>query len=257
MENDRIRLRHAAASSMRAAKELHKVSPKIFPVITLYALVHAILPYVTVFFSAQILKELALLRREDVLWKWVIGDVVCTGVLTLLKAILEQRYETLLDDLWGRKEILFTRKIFCIDYADADKQETHDLRAQIRQHENWAGWGLARVPGMYQIGLKNMIGILSGIALTISLFTCPVPETAGKLTVLNNPIFVLILAGIMIAVSLFAGKLSAKALEYWNKGADAATLGNRMFSYFGFIYQKKERSTDVRMYNQQIGRAHV
>ena len=251
MQNDRISLRHAAASSLRAAKELHKVNPKIFPVITLYALVYAVLPYVTVFFSAQILKELALLRREDILWKWVIGGVACTGILTLLKAFLEQRYETLWDDLWGRKEILFTKKMFSIDYADADNQETHDLRAQIRQHENWAGWGLARVPEMYQIGLKNTIGILSGVVLTVSLFTCPVPETAGKLTILNNPIFVLVLAGVMIAVSLFAGKLSAKALEYWNKGAEVATLGNRMFTYFGFIGQKKERSADVRMYNQQ------
>lgn len=251
MQNDRISLRHAASSSLRAAKELHKVNPKIFPVITLYALVYAILPYVTVFFSAQILKELALFRREDILWKWVIGGVACTGVLTLLKAFLEQRYETLWDDLWGRKEILFTKKMFSIDYADADKQETHDLRAQIRQHENWAGWGLARVPEMYQIGFKNTIGILSGIALTVSLFTCPVPETAGKLTILNNPIFVLVLAGVMIAVSLFAGRLSTKALEYWNKGAEVATLGNRMFTYFGFIGKKKERSADVRMYNQQ------
>lgn len=251
MQNDRISLRHAAASSLRAAKELHKVSSKIFPVITVYALVYAILPYVTVFFSAQILKELAVLRREEVLWKWVICGVACTGVFTLLKAFLEQRYETLWDDLWGRKEILFTKKMFSIDYADADKQETHDLRAQIRQHENWAGWGLARIPEMYQIGLRNIIGIFSGIALTVSLFTYPVPETAGKLTVLNNPIFVLVLAGIMIAVSFIAGRFSAKALEYWSKGADVATMGNRMFSYFTFFGQKKERSADVRMYDQQ------
>ena len=251
MQKDNISLSHALSTSRRAAKELHKVSPTIFPVITLYALVFAVIPYVTVFFSSLILKELATLRRAEVLWKWVFGGVVCTGVLNLLKAFLEQRYETLWDDLWGRKEILFARKMFSIDYADADKQEIHDLRAQIREHENWAGWGFARVPEMYQIGLKNLIGIFSGIALTISLFTCPVPENAGKLTILNNPIFALILAGIMILVSLLAGRLSAKALEYWNKGADTATLGNRMFSFFGFIGRKKERGTDIRMYNQQ------
>ena len=185
MQKDNISLSHALSTSRRAAKELHKVSPTIFPVITLYALVFAVIPYVTVFFSSLILKELATLRRAEVLWKWVFGGVVCTGVLNLLKAFLEQRYETLWDDLWGRKEILFARKMFSIDYADADKQEIHDLRAQIREHENWAGWGFARVPEMYQIGLKNLIGIFSGIALTISLFTCPVPENAGKLTILT------------------------------------------------------------------------
>lgn len=250
MQNDRINLRHAVSSSLRAAKELHKVCPKLFTVIILYALVYAILPYVTVFFSAQVLKELALLRREQMLWRWVIAGVISTGALAILKAFLEQRYETLFDDMWGRKEILFTKKMFSIDYVDADKQETHDLRAQIRQQENWAGWGFGRVPEMLQVGLRNTIGVLSGIALTVSLFTCPVPESAGKLTILNNPIFVLALAGIMIVVSLFAGRLSAKALEYWSKGAEVATLGNRMFGYFGFIGRKTERGADIRMYNQ-------
>lgn len=146
MQKDKISLRHAFTSSLRAAKELNRISPQIFPVIILYSLVFAVLPYATVFFSAQILKELAVLRREEILWKWVISGVFCTGVLSLLKASLEQRYGTLWDDLWGRKEILFARKMFSIDYADMDKQETHDLRAQIRQLENWGGWGLARIP---------------------------------------------------------------------------------------------------------------
>ena len=251
MQKDKISLRHAFTSSLRAAKELNRISPQIFPVIILYSLVFAVLPYATVFFSAQILKELAVLRREEILWKWVISGVFCIGVLSLLKASLEQRYGTLWDDLWGRKEILFARKMFSIDYADMDKQETHDLRAQIRQLENWGGWGLARIPEICQVVLRNMIGILSGSALTVSLFTCPVPETAGRLTLLNNPIFALVLAGIMIAVSLLAGRFSAKALEYWHKCADEATFGNRMYSYFMMFGLKKERAADVRMYNQQ------
>ena len=37
----------------------------------------------------------------------------------------------MLDDLYGRKETLFCRKFFSMDYADVDKQETRDLRAQI------------------------------------------------------------------------------------------------------------------------------
>ena len=251
MEETNMTLRRTLAGTWRCAKELHKISPQIFPVLTIYSLVYAILPYVTVFFSAQILKELALLRREDMLWKWVIAGVLVTGALTLGKALLEQRFEALYDDLWGRKEILFARKLFSMDYADIDKHETHDIRAQICQQENWGGWGIARIPELYQIGLRHFLGIASGIALTVTLFTCPVPETAGALTVLNHPVFILLLALMMVGVSLLAGRLSAKALEYWSKGAEHATLGNRMFSYFGYYANKKERYAEVRMYDQQ------
>lgn len=251
MKEKNVSIGHALSVHLRAAKELNKVNPHFFPVITLHALVSALSPYITVFFSAQVLKELALLRRENVLWQWVISGVLCMGLFALLNTFLEQRYDTLTDDLWGRKEMLFSKKMFSMDYADMDKQQTHDLRAQIRQNENWSGWGLMKTPDFYQRGLKNLIGILSGISLTVSLFTSPVPETAGKLTVLNNPVLIVVLAAVMILVSLLAGALSAKAIAYWSSGSETATLGNRIFGFFGFFGSKKNRSADIRMYNQQ------
>jgi len=247
----KIKLGHALSSHLRAAKQLHKISPKFFLVTTLYSFTAALTPYVTVFFSAQILKELALLRRADVLWQWVIAGVMCTGLFAVLKAIFYQRYETLFDDLYGRKEILFAQKMFSMDYADMDKQENHDLRAQISQNENWSAWGLMRVPEVYEYGLKSIFGLLAGIALTVSLFTSPMPETAGWLTILNNPVFVLVLAAIMVLVSMLAGACNVKAISYWSSAAEAATFGNRLFGFFGFIGTHKGRGTDIRMYNQQ------
>ena len=247
----KIKLGHALSSHLRAAKQLHKISPKFFLVTTLYSFTAALTPYVTVFFSAQILKELALLRRADVLWKWVIAGVMCTGLFAVLKTFFYQRYETLFDDLYGRKEILFAQKMFSMDYADMDKQENHDLRAQISQNENWSAWGLMRVPEVYEYGLKSIFGLLAGIALTVSLFTSPVPETAGWLTILNNPVFVLVLAAIMVLVSMLAGACNVKTISYWSSAAEAATFGNRLFGFFGFIGTHKGRGTDIRMYNQQ------
>lgn len=247
----KVKMGHALSLHLRAAKLLHKVSPNYFVVSTLYSVVTALTPYVAVFFSARILTELALLRRADILWRWVIAGVLCTGLFAVLKAFLYQRNETLFDDLWGRKEILFARKMFSMDYAELDKQENHDLRLQIWQSENWSGWGLMRVPELYEGGLKSVTGILSGVALTVSLFTSPVPETAGGLAVLNSPAFILVLAFIMVLISLLAGGCNAKAISYWGGMGEKATFGNRLFGFFGFIGIKKGRGTDIRMYNQQ------
>ena len=248
---EKVSMRNAVVMHIRAIKELHSVTPKFFPVLTLYCIFSAITPYVTVFFSAQILKELAVLRRADILWQWVIASVLSVGVAAIAKAMLYRRYNSLLNDLYGRKEILFIHKMFSLDFSELDKQENHDLRAQIQQNENWSGWGLMQVVEPYTGAVTSVIGLLSGIALTVSLFTSPVPESAGWLTVLNNPVFILILAVLMVAVSILAGRLSAKSMDCWSDFAEEATFGNRLFGHFGFIGQDKERSIDIRMNNQQ------
>ena len=248
---EKVNMRHAVASHLRGIKELHKVSPKFFPILTLYCIVSAVTPYITVFFSAQILKELATLRRADILWKWVIASVICVGIASVLKAVLQRRYGTLFSDLWGRKEILFIHKMFSLDFSELDKQENHDLRAQIQQNENWSSWGLMRVQEVYEAFVTSVIGILSGIALTISLFTSSVPSDASWLTALNNPLFIIALAILMVGVSILAGKFSAASTKCWSDFAEEATFGNRLFGHFGFIGMDKERSIDIRMNNQQ------
>ena len=248
---EKVNMRNAAALHLRGIKELHKVSPRFFPLITVYSIFSAITPYITVFFSAQILKELATMRREEILWQWVIAGVLCVGIAAIAKAMLYRRYNSLLNDLYGRKEILFIHKMFSLDFSELDKQENHDLRAQIQQNENWSSWGLMRVEEAYIGAVSSVIGLLSGIMLTVSLFTSPVPESAGWLTVLNNPVFILVLAAMMVVVSILAGNLSAKSMRCWSDFAEEATFGNRLFGHFGFIGQDKERSVDIRMNNQQ------
>lgn len=246
-----VNMRNASALQLRGIKELHKVSPKFFPLLTVYSIFSAITPYVTVFFSAQILKELATLRREENLWQWVIAGVLCVGIAAIAKAMLYRRYNSLLNDLYGRKEILFIHKMFSLDFSELDKQENHDLRAQIQQNENWSSWGLMRVEEAYIGAVSSVIGLLSGIALTVSLFTSPVPESAGWLTVLNNPVFIIVLDAMMVVVSILAGNLSAKSMSCWSDFAEEATFGNRLFGHFGFIGTDKTRSVDIRMNNQQ------
>lgn len=235
----------------RGIKELHKVSPKFFLILTLHCIVQAITPYITVYFSAQILKELATLKRADILWKWVVISLAVGCITSTLKAFLHRRYNTLFDDLWGRKEILFIHKMFSLDFSEIDKQENRDLRTQIQQSENWSGWGLMKIVEIFEKVLTSLFGILSGIALTITLFTSKVPESAGWLTLLNNPLLIFVLAFIMVGVSILAGKLNALVNKWWSNCASEATLGNRMFKHFGFIGLDKQRSVDIRMNNQQ------
>ena len=248
---EKTTLRRAAAVHLRAIRELHRVTPQHFPVLTLYCLFGAITPYVTVFFSARVLTELATLRRAEILWRWVLAGVLCTGFAAVAKAALHRRCNTLLNDLYGRKEMLFVHKIFRLDYSELDKQENHDLREQIKQNEQWSGWGLMHVPQLYSSAVTGILGLLSGTVLTVSLFTAPVPSSAGWLVVLNNPIFVLVLAAGILVISILAGRLSARAMQCWGDFSEEATFGNRRFAHFGFLGRDKRRAIDIRMNDQQ------
>ena len=248
---EKTTLRRAAAVHLRAIRELHRVTPQHFPVLTLYCLFGAITPYVTVFFSARVLTELATLRRAEILWRWVLAGVLCTGFAAVAKAALHRRCNTLLNDLYGRKEMLFVHKIFRLDYSELDKQENHDLREQIKQNEQWSGWGLMHVPQLYSGAVTGLLGLLSGAALTVSLFTAPVPSSAGWLVVLNDPIFALVLAAGILIISILAGRLSARAMQCWGDFSEEATFGNRRFAHFGFLGRDKQRAIDIRMNDQQ------
>ena len=248
---EKVNMRHAVTIHLRGIKELHKVSSGFFPVLTLHCIVSAITPYITVFFSAQILKELATLRRADILWKWVVASVLGVGIVTILKAVLWRRYQTLLNDLWGRKEILFIHKMFSLDYSEMDKQQNRDHRVQIRQNESWSGWGLMKVQEVYENFVIGVIGMLSGIVLTISLFTSHVPDDAGWLTVMNHPLFIFVMGILMVGVSILAGKFTAASTKCWSEFAKEAAFGNRLFEHFGFVGTHKERSVDIRMNDQQ------
>lgn len=110
MQEKKVTVMQTLAVHFRTVRVLHKVNPGFFPFTAIYAVVSALTPYVTVFFSARILQELALLRREEVLWQWVIAGILCSGVFAVLTAILHRRYENLYDDLYERKEMLFSGK---------------------------------------------------------------------------------------------------------------------------------------------------
>ena len=251
---EKMKLRRVLSANLRGMKELHKISPQLFPTLILHSVLKGVVPYVTVIFSAQILSELSGDCRADFLWKWVLASVCVVGVLTALKALAHRRYAALFDDCWGRKEILFCRKSFSMDYADIDDQKIRDQRTQISQNDNWAGWGFGQIMEITEGMTESLIGILSGVALTVSLFTAKVP--AGPLAVLNHPAFVAVFVAVLLAICLLAGKLAEKVTALWNGAADQARFGNRVFGAFGFIGMNKSRAVDIRMYEQETIVAH-
>ena len=155
----KMRFGDAWKIQLRAMKDIHRLDRWLLPSIALEKIVSAITPFVLIYFSARILNELAGARRADALWMWVWLSVAASGLLALLKAILA-RWKGMHEELsWPKRQTLFVNKQFEMDFADVDKQATHDLRAQIRQNENWMGWGFGHVPALFSGIVEATVGI--------------------------------------------------------------------------------------------------
>lgn len=251
MEQENKSWREVFEIHYRAFRDIRKVCPRLFPVILLKEILEAVSPYVTIFFSARILEELARNRRTDEVWKWVFWTVVCEGILVLLNLVFRQWYEMQMEDFHFRKEKLFTDKLFSMDFADIDKQETHDLRSRIKINEQYWDWGLKSVPEKLGQIIRAAVSILTAFSLTLSLFTLPVTKRGKAWEILNNPLLILGLLGIM-ALLYFAVKYLQEILnKCWEVVNDDLNLSNILAGSMSGIGEKGDQAVDVRMYNQQ------
>ena len=248
---EKITLRETFRIHLRAYRDVRAYCPGLFAATALYTAGKALSPYVTIWLSARILDELAAQRRPEVLWKWVAAALITGVLLTLAVGVLEHWVNALYERFTYRRYHMLSSKMLTMDFADVDNTHTHDLCSQIYQSESWAGWGINQLYAQFQEMTRGLFGILGAIALTVSLFTQRVPETAGRLTILNHPLFFADLAALLGGITFLSPILRNKAKAYWAGCAEDARLGNRIFGAFGFLSSEQSRAMDFRMYRQQ------
>ena len=80
--------RHLWNLHLRAIKDINHYAPGTFLSLLLEAIVRGSIPYATIWFSAQIINELAGSRRPHLIWKWVVLTLCVNLFLGLLAAVL-------------------------------------------------------------------------------------------------------------------------------------------------------------------------
>lgn len=255
-QSEKVTFQETFRIHARAFQDIRKYCPGVFLVTACHSVISALSPYITIYLSAQIINELAGSRSPDVLWPLVLLTVGSTALLALLTGILSRCKEAKREQYAVRKNYIFADKMMSMDFADIDNAATHDTLSQIKQNEQWTGWGLNMLFNFYADFLQSVFGIFGAIALTASLFVRSVPETAGFLTVLNHPVFIFVFLAVLALASGFGPMCRNKALDHEVTCAENARFGNRIFGAFGFLSCDQSRALDVRMYNQQAIARH-
>ena len=243
-------------AAVRACKIWKKYSPHYLLSVFLYAISSAVMPYIGIYFSAQILNELAGERDPERLRLLIILTIGATTGAALLTAVLKRWKQVCGSAIWHRNLRVTTDKLFSMDFAAADAAKTHETLSNIKQNTNYMWGGLLRVPLKIEPMIQSIAGIFSGLALTVTLFTENIPSTAGRWVILNNPFFLTAILFILLTISFLAPVCQNKANELAMRTWEDAKEGNRFFSFFGWFPREKYRQMDIRMYNQQHIQVH-
>ncbi len=246
----RISLSRMLKLNNRAMGIIYKRYPQM--VISRFASViwDALTPYVGIFLSALVIDELAGNKNAERLKALVLITLTSAAVIALGTAFLNKWKETQSAGFWFKYESILYEKMLDMDYADIDETHTSELLSTIRQNQNSSGWGLYRVLYCYEGLCSSILTIVGGIALTVSLFIIPVPESNDAFASLNNPFVILCVIAVMLAVTFIAPMLNNKAGSYFARNANSHNLANRLFSFFGWLGYYSELATDVRIYRQ-------
>ncbi len=248
----KISAREAWRMQRRAAKLFYAERPALRAVNWLYAAFKSLSPYVLIWLSAQIIGELTGARDAHRLTVLAIAAVAAAALLPLITAALERWQTVLFDNYFYVIQKIYANKLLDMDFPRLDDPKTHDDLAQISQNANWGGYGLGRVMDVEMNVPKSVFGILGVIALTVTLFTQRVPESAGAWTVLNHPLFLTRFVLLLALFTALAPLCTNRMLTLTAELAPLARLGNRYFNFFANMATRdRDRASDIRMYNQQ------
>ena len=246
---DMVPVRDAMKLHFRAFRLLYQQCPQAIVSRFCQEAWNHLTPYIIVWMTALLLNEMAGARDTERITRLVVTLLVTSAVIALGKALIGAWQKSVSSMNYYNTMNIYTDKLLSMDYVRLDDPKTHELHSQIMQNINWNGWGLMQGEEVIFELLGNCFGLCGGIALTVSLFTSLVPADAGIYTVLNNPIFLLLLVGIMLAITYCAPRIATKADHVLMEQTANLTFINRFFSFYGTLgVENTENDPDIRIY---------
>ena len=236
--------------SKRLLRMLYRQRPRLLAIRIAKNIWDALTPYAGIWLSALIIEELAGSRNPDSLLRLVLAALGAAALISLAGAFLNRAHAVENADWQFYTRKLMSDKLLDMDFCILDETQTQQELATILQNQYGIGWGIIRGIGLLDSLITSLFTLLGGLALTVTLFTSRVPESAGNLFFLNSPLFLISLLAAMLSIIWLAPMLSNKSDSYYALNSDSHNLGNRLFSHFGFLGYDHKRSTDVRTYRQ-------
>lgn len=244
---ERMPLKKRAALTARGYRMLGSYCPGLVRDKVLCALILAVQPLFTVWFSARILDEIAGPRRAEVLLGYALATLAGNFVLQLFKSAVEKVCSQKEAQMWALFGKVFSDKQMRMDYVDLENARVQAQKKQAEENLFMFGNGLAQLVWGTTGLVRGAVSLAASAAMTVSLFL-----QSGRVGWLNSPLWALALFLCALLAGLCQSWCTVRENRVFEKWCEGTVWYNRVFMFFGReLYMEPARAKDVRIYAQQ------
>lgn len=244
---ERMPLKKRAALTVRGYRMLGGYCPGLVRDKALCALILAVQPLFTVWFSARILDEIAGLRRAEILLGYALATLAGNFVLQLFKSAVEKVCSQKEAQMWALFGKVFSDKQMRMDYVDLENARVQAQKKQAEENLFMFGNGLAQLVWGTTGLVRGAVSLAASAAMTVSLFL-----QSGRVGWLNSPLWALALFLCALLAGLCQSWCTVRENRVFEKWCAGTVWYNRVFMFFGReLYMEPARAKDVRIYAQQ------
>ncbi len=236
---------------LRGYKLLKSFPNNVFISKTISTIFNSAIPFINIYFPAQIINELSGERNQDKLISLVLITISFNFIAMIIKSIIE-RWRMYCDSTtWFSRDKVYTDKLLSMDYIDIENPKIQQQFSEIRQHQNGMGFGLVRLIWTYDGIISGVIQVILSITMAFSLFTLKVPNESSLLF-LNSPIAIAVIILILLCSIFLSPYLTIIGGKIWTKASNDNNKGNRTFSFYFFeMIRGSDKAKDIRIYEQE------
>lgn len=238
--------RERLAVTTRGYRVLDRYCPGLIRAKVLSAAAEALSPFVTIWFSAGIINEIAGEKRAGRLALLVLLAVGLNYALSMIRNAMDRVVGEKESGMWNNFTKVFADKQMSMDYADLENRNIQKQKQKAQENLFMFGNGLAQLVWDTPSIVRVIVGIAASAALTVSLFTA---RTGNA--ILDSGFWIGAAAGLMILAGGISARLRKKEERVFEKWTEGTVWYNRTFLFYGHeLYAETARAKDVRLYRQ-------
>lgn len=231
----------------RGYRLLHTYTPGLIRAKTVSAVIEGLFPFVSIWFSAQIINELMGEKRQGVFLGYILAITGIHFLFSMIKNVSDKVGDEKEADMWNQFRKIFTDKQLSMDYADLENQEIQKQKQKAEENLFMFGNGLGQLVWNSSDLARVVTGIIASVSLTVSLF-----KAKSGNEVMDSWLWIPAILAVMILLGYVYYLLEKKENHVFAKWTEGTVWFNRTFQFFGHeLYDNTRRAKDVRIYGQE------
>lgn len=232
--------------TMRGFSILKQYCPGLAQGKAAYELINSIQPFVSIWFTAQIVNEISSQRRLNTILLYVLAAVLINFICALLKSIINHVCNEKESQMWSWFGKVFSDKQMSLDFVDLENAAIQHQRQEAEENLYMFGNGLAQLFWGISALVRTLVYIVLSLVMTVSLFI----STSGN-RFIDHPIWIGIILVCIVVGGLSKSKATISENDVFMEYCKNTVWFNRVFMFFGKeLYMNPEKAKDVRIYSQ-------